>query len=73
MQLDRDWTNDISCQNKVIALAQRYVDRYNRQIDGLKKNLQNKADLYVEDYQKLKRILFIMICGVVQKKKKMRI
>ena len=54
MQLDRDWTNDISGQNKVIALAQRYVDRYNRQIDGLKKNLQNKADLYVEDYQKLK-------------------
>ena len=54
MQLDRDWTNDISGQNKVIALAQRYVDRYNRQIDGLKKNLQNKADLYVEDYQWLK-------------------
>ena len=54
MQLDRDWTNDISGQNKVIALAQRYVDRYNRQIDGLKKNLQNKADLYVEDYQLLK-------------------
>ena len=46
-----DWFTSVS---KVSKIAQRYVDLYNRQVDGITKSLQDRVDLWVDDYDKLK-------------------
>ena len=46
-----DWFTSVS---KVSKIAQRYADLYNRQVNGITKSLQDRVDLWVDDYDKLK-------------------
>jgi len=46
-----DWYTSVTNVSKI---AERYVKSYTRQIDGLTKNLQEKVDLWVDDYNVLK-------------------